>query len=176
MPRPTRRATRRSMRPIWESVRPLCRTQLAYSRSRPSSPARLRTSRFVRGLRLGSDFHKRIGGRARIVCVWRYGRCQRVVRSIALQKRRFLACNEIGSIISIDQHTHAAVEIEFDDKCGCAALSTLGVTIACSVAANGPRGRHGVGWSHVYAWVAHDPFEGVAETKRESTGSPAWAR
>jgi hypothetical protein len=45
-----------------------------------------------------------------------------------LQKRRFLACNEIGSIISIDQHTHAAVEIEFDDKCGCAALSTLGVT------------------------------------------------
>ena len=103
------------------------------------------------------------------MCVWRYGRCQRVTRSIELQKRRFLACNEIGSIISIDQHTHAAVEIEFDDKCGCAALSTLGVTIACSVAANGPRGRYGVGWSHVYAWVAHDPFEGVAETKREST-------
>ncbi len=63
------------------------------------------------------------------MCVWRYGRCQRVTRSIELQKRRFLACNEIGSIISIDQHTHAAVEIEFDDKCGCAALSTLGVTM-----------------------------------------------
>jgi hypothetical protein len=58
-----------------------------------------------------------------------------------VQKRRFLACNEIGSIISIDQHTHAAVEIEFDDKCGCAALSTLGVT---SHAKSPPMDRVGV--------------------------------